>query len=56
MFMISMHVLINVGVVLGIFPVTGLPLPFVSYGGTSLISFMAFMGIVLNVSREVNNK
>ena len=56
MFMISMHVLINVGVVLGVFPVTGLPLPFVSYGGTSLISFMAFMGIVLNVSREVNKK
>ncbi|MCX6111832.1 MAG: putative peptidoglycan glycosyltransferase FtsW, partial [Proteobacteria bacterium] len=56
MFMISMHVLLNVGVVLGIFPVTGLPLPFVSYGGTSLISFMAFMGIVLNVSRGVNNK
>ncbi|MEI6079100.1 MAG: putative lipid II flippase FtsW [bacterium] len=53
MFLISMHVLINVGVVLGIFPVTGLPLPFVSYGGTSLISFMAFMGIVLNVSRGV---
>lgn len=53
MFMISMHVLINVGVVLGVFPVTGLPLPFVSYGGTALISFMAFMGIVLNVSRGV---
>jgi cell division protein FtsW len=56
MFLISMHVLINVGVVLGLFPITGLPLPFISYGGTSLISFMAFMGIVLNVSRGVSAK
>ena len=31
----------------------GIALPFVSYGGTALISFMGFMGIVLNVSRSV---
>ena len=53
MFMISLQVLFNIGVVLGLFPVTGLSLPFVSYGGTAMISFMGFMGIVLNVSRSV---
>ena len=53
MFMISVQVLFNVGVVLGLLPVTGLALPFVSYGGTALISFMGFMGIVLNVSRSI---
>lgn len=53
MFMISIQVLFNIGVVLGLLPVTGLALPFVSYGGTALISFMGFMGIVLNVSRSV---
>ncbi len=53
MFMISIQVLFNIGVVLGLLPVTGLALPFVSYGGTALVSFMGFMGIVLNVSRSV---
>lgn len=53
-FMISTQVLFNVGVVLGLLPVTGLALPFVSYGGTALISFLGFMGIVLNVSRSID--
>ena len=34
-------------------PVTGVALPFISYGGTSLIIFMAAVGIVLNVSKHV---
>jgi len=54
--MITMQVIFNLGVVTGLLPATGLALPFVSYGGTALISFMAFMGIVLNVSRSVSNK
>ncbi len=41
--------LINVGVVLGLMPTTGVPLPLMSYGGSSLISTMAGMGLVLNV-------
>jgi len=53
MFIFCVQVLFNVGVVLGVLPVTGLPLPFLSYGGTALISFMAFTGIVLNVSRGI---
>jgi cell division protein FtsW len=53
MFIVCVQLLFNVGVVLGLLPVTGLPLPFLSYGGTALISFMAFTGIVLNVSRSI---
>ena len=48
---IAMQVIVNVGVVTGTIPNTGQPLPFISYGGTSLLMFMASMGIVLNVSR-----
>ena len=43
------HVLINVGVSLGIMPATRLPLPFVSYGGSSLITCMAAVALILNV-------
>ncbi len=42
---------INIGVVTGIFPVTGIPLPFISYGKSHLIAELAAMGILLNASR-----
>ena len=42
---------VNIGAMLGLMPITGVPLPFVSYGGTSLVISLAAMGIVLNVSR-----
>ncbi len=45
----SCQVLINIGVVVGLLPTTGVPLPLMSYGGSSLISTMAGMGLVLNV-------
>jgi len=45
---ILFHVIVNVGVSLGIMPVTGLPLPFMSYGGSSLISNMILVGLLLN--------
>ncbi|MCQ2749020.1 MAG: FtsW/RodA/SpoVE family cell cycle protein [Clostridia bacterium] len=48
---IALQVIVNVGVVTGTIPNTGQPLPFISYGGTSLLMFMAAMGMVLNVSR-----
>lgn len=43
------HFLINVGMNMGITPVTGVPLPFLSYGGSSMISFMALLGMVNNI-------
>ena len=45
----TMQVFMNVGMTVGIMPVTGIPLPFVSYGGTSLIVWMAMVGLLLNV-------
>jgi rod shape determining protein RodA len=46
---LSLQVFVNVGMNVGIMPVTGLPLPFVSYGGTSLIVWFAMVGLLLNV-------
>ncbi|MEX2504741.1 MAG: rod shape-determining protein RodA [Egicoccus sp.] len=47
--MLALQVFINVGMNVGIMPVTGLPLPFVSYGGTSLIVWFGLIGLLLNV-------
>ncbi|HEX2274421.1 MAG TPA: putative lipid II flippase FtsW [Acidimicrobiales bacterium] len=43
---------INLGAVIGILPVTGVPLPFVSFGGSSLVITMAAVGILVNVARQ----
>ena len=42
----------NIGMTLGLLPITGIPLPFISYGGSSLISYMAIIGILLNINKE----
>jgi rod shape determining protein RodA len=47
--MIVFQLFENVGMTMGIMPVTGIPLPFVSYGGSSLIATFAAIGLVLNV-------
>jgi rod shape determining protein RodA len=44
-----LQVFVNVGMTIGIMPVTGLPLPFLSYGGTSLIAWLVMTGLLLNV-------
>ena len=49
---ISIQVLINVAVVTGCIPPTGIPLPFISYGGTSLMMMLASVGILLNISKS----
>lgn len=49
--LITLHVLVNVGVVTGLLPTTGLPLPFLSYGGSWLLFCMMSIGILLNISR-----
>jgi rod shape determining protein RodA len=46
--LIFLHVFINVGMVSGILPVVGVPLPLVSYGGSSLLSTLFALGLVLN--------
>jgi len=43
---------LNISSVIGLTPLTGLPLPFVSYGGTSLVALLAAMGVVANISRH----
>ncbi|HEX9024811.1 MAG TPA: rod shape-determining protein RodA [Geobacteraceae bacterium] len=48
--MLFWHIIINMGMVIGLFPVVGVPLPFFSYGGTSMITSMVGMGILLSVS------
>lgn len=48
--MLFWHILINMGMVIGLFPVVGVPLPFFSYGGTSMITSMVGVGILLNIS------
>lgn len=49
---LTLQVVINIGMVMGMFPVVGITLPFISYGRTSLLSFMMMIGILLNLSRR----
>jgi rod shape determining protein RodA len=49
------HLLINIGMTIGIMPVIGIPLPFVSYGGSSLLVNMFMLGIVANIYRTRKN-
>lgn len=50
---ISVQVLINIAVVTNTIPNTGIPLPFISYGGTSLTFLLVEMGIVLSVAKQI---
>lgn len=50
--MVCFQAFLNIGVTTGLLPVTGIPLPFISYGGSSLFMTLASMGILLNVSRQ----
>jgi cell division protein FtsW len=43
---------VNIGAVIGVLPITGVPLPFISFGGSSLLATMAASGILLNVARS----
>ncbi|NNV05221.1 putative lipid II flippase FtsW [Geobacillus sp. C56-T2] len=52
--MIGFQTFINIGGVTGLIPITGVPLPLVSYGGTSLVLTMASLGLLVNISMFVN--
>jgi len=54
--MIALQAVINMGVVLGLLPTKGLTLPFISYGGTSLITNLAGVGILLQLSTTVERR
>ena len=53
---IAVQVLINVSVVTNTIPSTGIPLPFISYGGSSLLVLMMELGIVLGVSNRIEGE
>ena len=46
------QVLINLGVVVGLFPVTGITLPFLSYGGSSLVMLMGSFGLIIGMNNH----
>jgi cell division protein FtsW len=49
---VAAETLINVGAVVGVLPVTGIPLPFISFGGSSLVITMAAAGVLVNIARQ----
>ncbi|MGL4761552.1 MAG: putative lipid II flippase FtsW [Sarcina sp.] len=53
---IAIQAIINIAVVTGSMPVTGVPLPFISYGGTALMINLFAMGILLNISRQCEKR
>ena len=50
--LIALQFFINFAMTIGFMPVVGLPLPFISYGGSSLVSFLMLIGILLNISKS----
>jgi len=50
---LSVYVAMNVAVVTGVIPTTGLPLPFVSYGGSALVVNLGGIGVLLNVASQM---
>lgn len=53
---IVVYALVNAGVAVGVFPTTGLPMPFISYGGTSLLFTCFLVGVLLNISSQTVSK
>lgn len=49
---IGIQMIVNLGAMVSLFPLTGVPLPFISYGGSALLSNLVAMGILLNISRH----
>lgn len=47
---LTFHMIENIGMTMGLLPITGIPLPFVSYGGSSLLTNLILIAILLNIS------
>lgn len=47
--MLTFHILVNIGMTVGIMPITGIPLPFMSYGGSSIITNFLAVGVLMNI-------
>jgi cell division protein FtsW len=52
--MIGIQALFNISVVLALLPTKGIPLPFISYGGTSLFISLACVGVLLNITQQAD--
>ncbi len=56
MSMMMFHIVENIGMVIGLLPVTGIPLPFISYGGSNLLTNMMGLGIVMGISMRSKDR
>ncbi|MFQ5519351.1 MAG: rod shape-determining protein RodA [Mariprofundus sp.] len=52
----TLYITVNIGMVSGLFPVVGLPLPFISYGGSALVTMLAALGLVMRIAIESKDK
>jgi rod shape determining protein RodA len=50
--LLSSQIIINISMTIGICPVVGLSLPFISYGGSSMLTFLIFIAILLNINKK----
>ena len=50
--MLAFHIIVNIGMTIGIMPITGIPLPFMSYGGSAILTNYIAVGILLNMSLQ----
>lgn len=53
---LSIHVFINIGMVSGLLPVVGIPLPLISYGGSSLTTTFIAIGLIINIKVNSGNR
>ena len=49
--MIGLQAFVNIGAISGLLPLTGMPLPFISYGGTGIVVFLTMIGVITNISK-----
>ncbi|GAJ20138.1 unnamed protein product, partial [marine sediment metagenome] len=54
--LIGFEAILHIGVTIGFFPTKGIPLPFVSYGGSSLFISLVAVGILLNISKQLEER